>query len=131
MRTTLRLSLLVFAMSVAPFLAAQEKAAAAGPVTVKVSESHLVNECSTDAKGSSCSNKLQIKATINGRTYWLESQGERKFLVTLKAYLLEPGEYTAILADEEHKGSYKFNSVYELTYPDGKTEKFDVIGVAQ
>lgn len=59
--------------------------------------------------------------------------GERK--IELRKYesrreaLLKLGTYSAKLVQDKPTQSYRLNESYILTYPDGKTEKFDLVGL--
>ena len=65
---------------------------------------------------------LQIEAIIQGQTYWLQAG-------IAKNGLLKPGEYPGKLVKDNGKPPYKINQEWELTYPDGKHEKFKLVAI--
>jgi len=64
---------------------------------------------------------LNLAAVIDGRHFELEGSKVRSAILML-------GDYKARLITDEHSKPYLYQTVYELQYPDGSTEKFSVIG---
>ena len=119
LRTSLMLASLIYLPTITPAMLAQPNNATA---QVQVLESR-VNQESSGTQGSTYSNgMLQIKAVINGQTYWLEA-GQAK------NGLLKPGEYPGQLVKDTGKGSYKLAQEWQLTYPDGKHEIFHIVWI--
>ena len=120
MRTMLRMLFIVLLLGAAPALQAQEKTATqeqpadkAQPATV------TVNVLESKFEHGMC----VVKAVIDGQAYWLSGP------LYAKNGPLKPGEYKATLIKDEHKVSYKIARTYEFLYPDGKKEKFMLIGI--
>ena len=65
---------------------------------------------------------LTLETTIDGTKYTLWDNWNQ---------LLIPGDYKAKLIKDKRVNSYQFNSEYELLYPDGKTEHFQVYGISE
>jgi len=90
--------------------------------TVHVKSSHLVK----DGNGV----YLNLDAVIDGHAYELAADVSQVTTV-FGASLLIPGDYSARIAKDDHKTAYKTTRVYELRYPDGKTERFAVTGMSE
>lgn len=65
-------------------------------------------------------------ATIDGKKYELEFS--KQFARVL---LLRVGDYRAKLIEQNNTSSYELNQVYEFKFADGKTRKFNVIGMEE
>lgn len=62
---------------------------------------------------------------MDGKNYELEAdQGG-------PATMLALGDYKAKLVKEEHVTAYRSAQNYELLFPDGRTLKFNVVGVSE
>ena len=64
-----------------------------------------------------------LEVTINGKKY--ELSGE------IGNGLLALGDYPAKLVRDEHKTAYQTMQEYELQFPDGKAEKFTLVGQSE
>jgi hypothetical protein len=116
---------LLFLGSLLPATAAQPSRT---PIKIQVLESRLVSKV-TDVKNEiNYYGVLNIKAVIDGETYWLE---EDSFVPGVIGHdpVLKPGEYDAAIVKDESKASYEVNRIYQLTLPDGKKVKFSVVGI--
>jgi hypothetical protein len=67
----------------------------------------------------------KLNATIDGKKYELEYRS------LAGASLLRLGDYKAKLIEDTHKNSYELNQVYEFQFADGKTRKFEVVGMEE
>ncbi len=90
-----------------------------------VVETKVVHPCYQTGNSVSCLTALDIKAVIDGRTFWLEAAKPK---YDLKDGLLELGTYKVRLLDDEHPIDSKFKRSYTFIYPNGKTEDYFVIG---
>jgi len=66
---------------------------------------------------------LQLKTSIGGKKYELEFDG--------RCSLLRLGDYKAKLVADKHNNSYEVYQVYEFQFDDGKTKKFEVVGMEE
>jgi hypothetical protein len=66
---------------------------------------------------------------IDGHNY--ELAGYPLSSSIFESALLVPGDYPARVAKDERKTPYKVTRIYELKFPDGKTEKFAMIGMGE
>jgi hypothetical protein len=66
----------------------------------------------------------KLNATIDGKKYELEYRSMAGIS------LLRVGDYRAKLEDS-HKNSYEIKQVYEFQFVDGKTRRFDVVGMEE
>ncbi len=71
----------------------------------------------------------RLDVTIDGHDYELAGNPLSAGIFT--SALLIPGDYPAKITKDEHKTPYKLTRIYELKFPDGKTDKFIVIGMSQ
>ena len=67
----------------------------------------------------------KLNATIDGKKY------ELKYRSTGDVSLLRLGDYRAKLIEDTHKNSYEVNQAYEFQFADGKTRKFEVVGMEE
>ena len=88
-------------------------------ITVHVTASRCVVE--PFIKGSIPA--LLLNASIAGKKYELESDG--------RCSLLRLGDYKAKLVADTHKNSYEVYQAYEFQFDDGKTKKFEVVGLEE
>lgn len=96
-----------------------QSAATPYPLTVSVEGSRIDTQCI----GSFCPSYLRLTASIGGRHLELEGSKKRN-----PVSILVLGDYKAKLIADQHSKPYLFQTIYELQYPDGTTEKFSVIG---
>jgi len=68
----------------------------------------------------------RLDVVINGKKYVLEEGTPQR-----RHELLALGDYSAKLAEDEHKTAYSSSQTYEFLLPDGKTRKFVVIGQSE
>jgi hypothetical protein len=68
----------------------------------------------------------QLTATIDGKKYELKYSKQFGGVS-----LLRVGDYSAKLIEQNNANSYELNQVYEFKFADGKTRKFDVIGMEE
>jgi hypothetical protein len=71
----------------------------------------------------------RLDAVIDGRSYELASLPVTSPI--LSGAILLPGDYRAKIVKDEHKVPYKMLLVYEFKFPDGKTDRFNVIGMTE
>ena len=70
-----------------------------------------------------------LNVIIDGKNYQLLGEGR---LVNSKGYeLLTLGDYKARLVTDQHSSAYESWQAYEFLFPDGRTLKFDVVGVSE
>jgi hypothetical protein len=69
-----------------------------------------------------------LTATINGKHYELEGFTSSARTFMHGNGLLNPGDYLAKLAKDEHKTSFESLQVFDLLLPDNTTRSFSVIG---
>jgi hypothetical protein len=86
-------------------------------VNVHVSSSRMVLE----GVGNAFNQRLEV--TIDGKKYELRSPSVNA--------LLALGDYKAKLVRNEHRTAYDSFQVYEFLFPDNKTRKFEVVGLAE
>jgi len=67
---------------------------------------------------------LKLNALIGGKKYELKEGGACSLL-------LRPGDYKAKLITDKHSNSYEVYQVYEFQFADGKTKKFEVVGLEE
>jgi hypothetical protein len=91
-------------------------------VQAQVLQSRLSPQASGVSGSVDTVDMLQIEAVIQGQTYWLQAG------VAVNG-LLKPGEYPGKLVKDNGKPPYKINQEWELTYPDGKNEKFKLVAI--
>jgi hypothetical protein len=93
-------------------------------VDVQVVSSHIESECSQVVRGSSvCRQALYLGVQVGQRLLRLEEVQNK-----LSGNLLVLGSYKARLVKDDHSKPYLSSRVYELQFPDGTTERFDVVG---
>jgi hypothetical protein len=113
---TLRVFAVLAAMSTCAVIAnAQE----VQPKDISVIESSI--SAQPDVFNGKATFILQIKAIVEGKTYWMVSG-------RAKDGLLELGSYKAVEHNQQRKVPYKFKKSFELIYPDGTKEVFSVTG---
>jgi len=66
---------------------------------------------------------LKVNVSIEGKKYELKSDGG--------CSLLRLGDYKAKLIEDTHKNSYELRQLYEFQFADGKTKKFEVVGMEE
>jgi hypothetical protein len=71
----------------------------------------------------------QLDTVIDGHHY--ELGGPFVSSSVFDAALLLPGDYKAKIVKEDHRATYKMMVIYEFKFPDGKTDRFTVIGVGE
>ena len=81
------------------------------PLNVHVSSSRIAER-----------NTLRLTVTIDGKKIELSGFGP---------VLLVPGDYKAKLIRDDHKNAYDSFQVYEFLFPDGKTRKYDLVGITE
>jgi hypothetical protein len=91
------------------------------PITVHVTASRNVVEPSFKVVWLA----QKLNATIDGKKYELEYRNMGG------VSLLRVGDYRAKLIEDTHKNSYEVNQVYEFQFDDGKTRKFEVVGMEE
>jgi hypothetical protein len=70
-----------------------------------------------------------LNVIIDGKNYQLLGDGR---LANSKAYeLLTLGDYKARLVTDQHSSAYESWQAYEFLFPDGRTFKFNVVGVSE
>ena len=105
-----------------PTLVLFAQAQSDAPVDVQVLQSSLSPQASGMKGNVDTAEMLQIKAVIQGQTYWLEAG-------VAKNGLLKPGIYPGKLIKDRGKVPYKVNQEWQLNYPDGKHENFTIVGI--
>jgi hypothetical protein len=90
---------------------------------VHVTESRFGIVC--DPFAGRCTITQQLVATVGTRK--LELQRYESKVEPLLALGIYPGQ----LVSGKNVPSYRLDESYVLTYPDGKTEKFQVVGISQ
>lgn len=80
-------------------------------LTAHVSSSHIDEH-----------NTLTLKVTIDGKKIELRGSGPIP---------LVPGDYKAKLIRDDHRNTYDSFQSYEFLFPDGKTRKYDLVGIAE
>jgi len=99
-----------------------QTASAQYPLTVSVEGSRIETRCTPVSQGGSfCPTYLHLTVLVGGRHLELEGSKKRTAILTL-------ADYKAKLVSDEHSKQYLSETVYELQYPDGTTEKFSVTG---
>jgi len=66
----------------------------------------------------------RLKVVIGAKKYELEGTPKGGQIAVLVL-----GDYKAKLVEDIHKNSYEISRTYELQFSDGKTRRFDVVGV--
>jgi hypothetical protein len=96
-------------------------------VVVHVQASHIASNCSDVTGGSSvCFWEHHLNVTIDAKKYELTS------IRALKAvFALHVGDYKAKVLKEDTSKDYEYQRSYELLYPDGQTEDFQVMGESE
>ncbi len=114
----------------APVLALAEKPApnpADYAVAVHLQASRIALDCGDVTGGSSvCTWEHHLKVTIDGKKYELTSIHRLK-----SVFVLHVGDYKAKVLKEDTSKSYGYQRSYELLYPDGQTEDFQVMGESE
>ncbi len=88
---------------------------------------HIAFDCSDVTGGSSvCFWEHHLNATIDGKKYELTSIHPLK-----NVFVLRVGDYKAKVLKEDTSKSYEYQRSYELLYPDGQTEDFQVMGESE
>ena len=70
-----------------------------------------------------------LNVVIAGKNYQLLA--ERGDVNRKALTILALGDYKAKLVTDERDTAYQSIQIYELLFPDGKTAKFDVVGVSE
>jgi len=91
------------------------------PATVHVKNSHLTKDAGQLYQ--------RLDVVIDGHDY--ELAGNPLSSSIFESALLVPGDYPARVTKDERKTTYKVTRIYELKFPDGKTEKFAMIGMSE
>jgi hypothetical protein len=89
-------------------------------VQVHVQSCRLINQCSSDGKGSSCGYAQHLNATIGGKKYELERLVETN--------MLRAGDYKAKLVVNQKPRAEEYTQIYEFLFSDKKTGRFIVVG---
>ena len=89
--------------------------------TARVIESKLVYPCFQTGVTISCNRELQVKAVIDGKTYWMAAKSAKDGLLELGTYPVEPSR-------NEQNANHKYWRAYRLKYPNGTNEEFVVVG---
>jgi len=114
----------------APAIALAEKTApnpADYTIAVHIQASRIGLDCGDVTGGSSvCVWEQHLKVTIDGKTYELNS-----IHVLKNVFVLHVGDYKAKVLKEDTSKSYEYQRSYELLYPDGQTEDFQVMGESE
>jgi hypothetical protein len=90
-------------------------------IVVHVSASRI----GVESWGTNTESVQKLNVTIDGKKYELQHTQLRG------ASLLRVGEYKARLIDNSLGNSYELNQVYEFIFADGKTRKFQVVGMEE
>jgi len=118
---------LIALLLIAPALAVADKPTpnpADYTVAMHVQASRITLDCGEVTGGSSvCIWEHHLNVTIDGKRYELNSIHPLKTVLVLHV-----GDYKAKVVKEDTSKSYGFQRSYELLYPDGQTEDFQVIG---
>ncbi len=121
MKIFLTLLLITAFLGIATRVSSAQNESATSDLVADVVETRLAHPCYQTGSSNSCIEVLDIKAVIDGRTFWLEAS-------KAKHGLLELGKYNVRLSKDEHPASSKFWRTYTFVYPGGGTEDFGVIG---
>ncbi len=120
--TWLQKALIFASLLSLPAFALEALAQSNATVQIRVLQSRLIPQA-TGFKGDVASiNVLQIEATIQGQTYWMEAGAA-------KNGVLKPGEYSGQLIKDKSKLPYMVDQEWQLMYPDGKHENFTIVAI--
>ena len=72
-----------------------------------------------------------VSATIDGKHYQLQGPTSSARIFSHGNGLINPGDYHAKMAMDEHKTSYESLQQFEILLPDGTTRRFGVIGQSE
>ncbi|HWF92638.1 MAG TPA: hypothetical protein VN684_10170 [Terriglobales bacterium] len=97
-----------------PALATAANKPADYPIDVHISSSYHGENTGTVS--------LWLRVTINGK---------KLTLIGASKGLLMPGDYKAKVLRDNHGTSYKFDTTYQILYPDGKTGNFETVGISE
>jgi hypothetical protein len=119
----MRLSVLLFVLLTSSGTWTQSSAQTA-TFDLRVVSAYLEDECSEVDQGNSiCRQALHLRVEDSQHSLELvSSRGKTPFT------LLALGVYKARLVKDEHSKPFLSSRVYELLYPDGSAERFDVVG---
>jgi hypothetical protein len=90
------------------------------PILIHVQQSHLVDECTNDNKGSSCSYMQVLRVVIDGKKYELTRATDYN--------VFRIGDYKAKIAKEKSPRPEEYFRQYEVPLSDGKKATFLVSG---
>lgn len=118
----MRLSALLFLLLLSSGIRAQTPAQAAYS-DFRVVGAFLVLECSDMHGNSYCPQVMRLRVEDGQHSFELKALRPNS-----RSALLALGNYKARLVIDEHSKPFLSSRVYELLYPDGSTERFDVVG---
>lgn len=121
--------LIVAILALLPAFAAGQQTNTQAPdynITVHVEISRLVALC----PDTGCGMVQHLSVVIDGKKF--ELQSDRAAIHALQLhngfYLLRAGDYRARILAEDNKRSYEYERIYELSFGDGHTAKYRVVG---
>jgi hypothetical protein len=119
----MRLAVLIFVLLTSSGTWSQTSAQTA-TFDLRIVSAFLEDECGQVNFGNSvCRQALHLRVEDSQHSLELvSSRGKPPFT------LLALGVYKARLVKDEHSKPFLSSRVYELLYPDGSTERFDVVG---
>ena len=107
-----------------PALAWAGSSKPSGPtVTIHVQASQLVTLCEPQ-----CYRSQHLTVIIDGKKYELDPDKSITLRADTSLGVLRVGDYQATIVSDEQQGTYEYHRKYRITFPDGKTRDYLVVG---